>query len=172
MELDGISAILPHRYPMLLVDRVTDVVPGASLTAVKAVTANEPWYAGADARPGTDGHRYPPVLVVESWCQAAGLLAAWGQPELRSSHVMLFGGITGIAFQGRVVPGDVLEHRVRMVRAVSDAAIFEGDTMVGSSPVLEVQRVIMALRPADTIAAASPRPVATARVPGAGDGRR
>lgn len=148
--LEVIKMILPHRYPMLLVDRVTEIVPGERLTATKAVTVNEPWYARCGAN-----HAYPPVLVIESWCQAAGVLAAWQnrQPDVLSGQVMLFGSIANISFHGRVLPGDVLEHKVRLVRSLSDAAIVEGESRVGDDTVLEVDRVVMALRPADVLRA-------------------
>jgi 3-hydroxyacyl-[acyl-carrier-protein] dehydratase len=161
IEIDDIKRTLPHRYPMLLVDRVTELTPGRGLTALKAVTANEPWYAALGEGAAVD-HAYPEVLVVESWCQAAGLLAACEErnPDVGTGRVMLFAGIADIRFHRRVGPGDVLEHRVRLVRLLSDAAVVEGESLVGGSPVLEVGRVVMALRPADLVrppAAGRPR---------------
>jgi 3-hydroxyacyl-[acyl-carrier-protein] dehydratase len=146
--VDEIKQILPHRYPMLLVDRVTEIAPGERLTALKAVTVNEPWYAGGDT-----GDAYPMVLVVESWCQAAGVLASWEtrQPDVLSGQVMLFGSIADLRFHGPVLPGDVLEHRVRLVRSLTDAAVVEGESLVGDRTVLEVGRVVMALRPASVV---------------------
>jgi 3-hydroxyacyl-[acyl-carrier-protein] dehydratase len=149
-----IKNVLPHRYPMLLVDRVTELEPGVRLTAHKAVTCNEPWYQGL-AEGGDDG--YPEVLLIESWCQAAGVLAVWDRPnpDVLSGQVMLFGSMSGIRFLAPVVPGDLLEHHVRLVRALSDTVIFEGETVVGSDPVMEIGRVVMAMRPASKLAAAS-----------------
>jgi 3-hydroxyacyl-[acyl-carrier-protein] dehydratase len=146
--IDEIKRILPHRYPMLLVDRVTEIVPGERLTALKAVTVNEPWYAGGDG-----GDAYPSVLVIESWCQAAGVLASWEtrQPDVLSGQVMLFGSMADIHLQGRVLPGDVLTHRVRLVRSLTDAAVVEGESLVGDRTVLHVGRVVMALRPASVV---------------------
>src|SRR5262249_9168888 len=144
---DEIRKVLPHRYPMLLVDRVTELVAGQRLTAVKAVTANEPWYATGG------GPAYPPVLVVESWCQAAGVLAPWHQPnpDLLAGQVMLFGSIANIRFVRPVLPGDVLEHRVRLARLLTDSAVFEGETVVDGHPVMTVERIVMAWRPAEVL---------------------
>jgi 3-hydroxyacyl-[acyl-carrier-protein] dehydratase len=153
IDLPEIKRVLPHRYPMLLIDRVVEIEGRERLTAIKAVSGNEPWYrALGDARTDEE-HAYPQPLLVESFGQAAAVLAAWDQrnPDVLAGQVMLFGSMTGVRFHGRVLPGDVLEHRVRAVRYLSDAAIFEGETLVGSSPVLEVERVVMAMRPADVL---------------------
>jgi 3-hydroxymyristoyl/3-hydroxydecanoyl-(acyl carrier protein) dehydratase len=100
---------------MLLVDRVLDVVAGESLRAVKAVTAAEPCYAGL---PDDADHGYPLVLMIESWCQAAALLACVGaRPGGRDSPLTMLGGLTGVTVSGAAHPGDVLEHHVRLVRA-------------------------------------------------------
>ncbi|NJC70664.1 beta-hydroxyacyl-ACP dehydratase [Planosporangium thailandense] len=144
---------LPHRYPMLLVDRVVTAVPGSEIVALKAVTTNEPWYAevSGDARDGDLA--YPAVLLMESWAQSAGILAASrssdGDPL--SGDVMLFGGATEVRFLHPVLPGDVLEHRVRVVRLLSDTMIFEGECLVAGRPVMTVERMVMAFRPAQTL---------------------
>ncbi|MCX4693195.1 3-hydroxyacyl-ACP dehydratase FabZ family protein [Streptomyces sp. NPDC058646] len=165
LTISGIKRVLPHRYPMLLVDRVTELVPEERLTALKAVTCNEPWYEGLSEEAGDEGHAYPQTLLVESWCQAAGVLAAWDQPnpDVLSGQVMLFGSISDVVLHRPVFPGDVLEHRVRLVRALSDTVIFEGESLVGGEVVMGVGRVVMAMRPAQELtAAAQPGPVAAA----------
>ncbi|HET9140287.1 hypothetical protein [Actinophytocola sp.] len=136
LGLDRISALLPHRYPMLLLDRVRDLVPGATLTAVKAVSGNEPWHR--------DGG-YPAVLVIESWCQAAGVLAPPGD------QVLLLGSMTGVDLGGPVLPGDVLEHRVRLGTVVGDTAMFTGDSTVDGRTVLSVRRLMVTTRPASEL---------------------
>lgn len=148
--IDAITRVLPHRYPMLLVDRVVEVEPGLRLVARKAVSANEPWYRDLPAS-------YPPVLLVESWCQAAGLLGAWQtpNPNVLTGQVMLVGGLTGIRFGGPVVPGDVVEHRVRLDRVLGDTMIFEGESLVDDRTVLEVTQAIVTMRPAATLASGS-----------------
>lgn len=149
----AISSILPHRYPMLLVDRVTAVVPGETLTALKGLTCNEPWFHTSNAVESPQSDAFPYVLMIESWCQAAGILAAWEAPnaDVLTGNVMLFGGVSGIRFHGLAFPGEVLEHRVRLVRALADVAIFEGETLVGDATIMEVERVVMAQRPAETL---------------------
>ncbi|WP_405981149.1 SDR family oxidoreductase [Streptomyces sp. NBC_00158] len=93
---------------MLLVDRVTELVPGERLTALKAVTCDEPRYA--DLAPDADeaGHGYPRTLLIESWCQAAGVLAAWHRPnpDVLSGQVMLFGSISDAVLHRPGRPGE------------------------------------------------------------------
>lgn len=159
---DRIRAVLPHRHPMLLVDRVLHLEPGVGLRAIKAVTASEPWYAGLDqdpARPVTGpDYAYPHALLVESWCQAAGVLATWTRPnpDVRTGRVMLFGAISEITFGAPVLPGDVLEHRVVLDREVGDTVIFSGAALVDGTPVLSVGRVVVAFRPAGSLQADAP----------------
>ncbi|GLW48124.1 3-hydroxyacyl-[acyl-carrier-protein] dehydratase FabZ [Streptomyces sp. NBRC 14336] len=141
MNTAQVAGVLPHRYPMLLVDRVTELVPGRSIRTLKAVTVNEPWYAAAPA-----GAAYPQALIVESWGQSAGLLALDGQaaPE---GQVMLFGSVADAEFHHPVLPGDLLEHRVRVQRALTDSVVFEGSSHRGDDTVMTVSRMVMAFRP-------------------------
>lgn len=146
IDAAGIRRLLPHRYPILLVDRVTQLVAGQRLTALKAVTGNEPWYA--EVAPGTD-LAYPPTLLIESWVQAAAVLVASSNTE--QSGVMLLGSMSGVTFSDPVFPGDVVTHRVRVFRALSDTVIFEGDSTVYDRPAMTVQQAVLAFRPAAQI---------------------
>ncbi|GLZ29092.1 3-hydroxyacyl-[acyl-carrier-protein] dehydratase FabZ [Lentzea sp. NBRC 105346] len=147
--LAEIKALLPHRYPMLLVDRVTSVSPGAGLTAVKAVSCNEPWYASvADSA----DHSYPFTLVVESWMQAAGLFVGLALDlDVPVGSVPMAGKLSGLSFERAVLPGDVLVHDVRLVKSLSDTVIVAGDTRVGGSIVVSFARVMLAFRPASVL---------------------
>ncbi|MFC4467411.1 3-hydroxyacyl-ACP dehydratase FabZ family protein [Streptomyces xiangluensis] len=153
--IDRLKETLPHRYPMLLVDRVTTVEPGVSLTAIKAITANEPWYAQLPEYATEDDHAYPVALLVESWCQAAGVLALWEQagPEELADLVMLFGSISGIQVHGRALPGSLVEHRVRHVRSVGTTLIFEGESLLDGAPLLTVGSIVITMRPGGELAA-------------------
>jgi 3-hydroxyacyl-[acyl-carrier-protein] dehydratase len=150
----GIRQALPHRYPMLLIDQITEVA-ARRLVAVKAVTCNEPWYQHLPDMPGPGSYDYPAVLVIESWCQAAALLAAHRpeQPGRAAGQVMLFGALSRAVIAAPVRPGDVLEHRVRQVRAFDGAVIFEGESLVRQVAVLTVGQLMIAWRPAAEVAA-------------------
>jgi 3-hydroxyacyl-[acyl-carrier-protein] dehydratase len=149
-----IRRLLPHRFPMLLVDRVLDAVPGQSLTALKAVTLNEPWYARLAPDATDRDTRYPESLLIESWGQSAGLLSLISGTDDLDGAVMLFGSASGVAFHRRVQPGDLLEHRVRLDRRVGDTVLFTGDSRVGGDVVLTVDRMVMAFRPAAALSPA------------------
>ena len=104
MELDirQIKEILPHRYPFLLIDRVTDMEQGKWAEAVKCVTVNEPFFQGHfPGRPIMPG-----VLIMEALAQT-GAVAILSEAENRGKLVV-FGGIKNCRFKRQVVPGDVL----------------------------------------------------------------
>ncbi|OCC07766.1 3-hydroxyacyl-ACP dehydratase FabZ family protein [Streptomyces sp. PTY087I2] len=143
--LPEVMSLLPHRYPMLLVDRITALRPGERITAVKAVTHNEPWYAVSV--PGQD-LAYPASLLVESWGQSAGLLASAAAPEARE-QVMLFGSVANAVFHRPVLPGDLVEHRITLTRSLGDSVIFEGESRTSAGPVMSVGQMVMAFRPGD-----------------------
>jgi len=161
---------------MLLVDRVVELVPERSVTALKAVTGNEPWYGELpdcpDGPGGSDGmvDDYPAVLLLESWCQSAAVLGTVGEPEpdVLAGRVPLLGGVSAVSFPGRVRPGDVLVHRVDLVRRLADTMIFAGTSAVGAVTVMTVGSVVLALRPAAGLPAAA----APADATGAADGGR
>ena len=146
---ERIKDLLPHRYPMLLVDAVRELRAGESIRAAKAVTLDEAPYARArGAATGTATRSYPTSLVVESFCQAAGILfmesgLAGYDPH---RHVLLFGALAGCRVTGAAFPGDVLTHHARIVKAFSDSAVFAGEVAVGGRPVLTVDQVVMAVR--------------------------
>lgn len=154
----GLRKHLPHRYPMLLVDRVTDLVPHRQITAIKAVTCNEPWYRNLGGSVTDEDLAYPPVLIMESWAQAAAVLATADLPTggPRPDEVMLFGAATEVRFGGPVVPGDVLEHHARIGRLLGDTIIFEGESRVGGVAVMTVERMTLAFRPARQLRGPAP----------------
>lgn len=151
IDVAELKRLLPHRYPMLLVDRAMWTDDGTRLVVVKAVSCNEPWY---DQIGDDDDHVYPGTLVVESWMQAAGVvLSLTGEVDVPCDHVMLAGKLSGLEFRRRVVPGDVLHHDVRLVRAVPGTVIVTGETRVDGEVVLSLERVVLAFRPAVVVGA-------------------
>ena len=102
MDIHQILEYLPHRYPILLVDRVLDVVPGERIRALKNVSVNEPYF------PGHYPHHpvMPGVLIVEAMAQVGGLIVTQ-MPDLPKG-LFVFAGIDGVRFRRPVVPGDQL----------------------------------------------------------------
>lgn len=137
LDADEVPRLLPHRPPVLLVDDVDVWEPGARLVASRALRPDEPWCA--------PGAPYPAALLVESWCQAAGLLAV--DPDAPGG-VMLLGAVQGAVFAGPVFPGERVEHRVRMSRSFGDTAVLGGQSVVSGRVVLSVKKIVVALRQA------------------------
>ncbi|WP_269499438.1 3-hydroxyacyl-ACP dehydratase FabZ [Castellaniella sp. S9] len=113
MELDikDIMERLPHRQPMLLVDRVLEMDPGKSIVAIKNVTYNEPFFQGHF----THHPVMPGVLIIEALAQAAALFsfADAGAPNLASTKIAYYlVGVDGARFRRPVVPGDQLRMEV------------------------------------------------------------
>ena len=113
-DIRDIMGLLAHRYPFLLVDRVTDYQPGKSLTALKNVTYNEQFFTGHFPLVPT----MPGVLIIEALAQACGVLTALDtgiRPE--SGVIFYFAGIDNARFKRIVVPGDQLKFEVEFERA-------------------------------------------------------
>ena len=109
---EEIQQILPHRYPFLLVDRITGGEAGAWCEGIKCVTANEPFFQGHF--PGKP--IMPGVLILEALAQT-GAVAILSLPENRGK-LALFGGVKSARFKKQVVPGDVLQLRCELTRQV------------------------------------------------------
>jgi 3-hydroxyacyl-[acyl-carrier-protein] dehydratase len=110
LDIDAIVARMPHRYPMVLVDRVLEVEPGVSIRGLKNVTMNEPYFPGHF--PGYPV--MPGVLILEALTQISGGLAvASGMATPDGAPDVTFSGVEGCRFKRQVVPGDqlVLESR-------------------------------------------------------------
>ncbi len=113
MNIQRIMDLLPHRYPFLMVDRVTRCEPGKYLDAYKCVSINEPFFQGHF--PGLPV--MPGVLIIESMAQAGGLLVLAGLDESAvKDSVFLFTGIENVRFRKPVHPGDRLELHCELVR--------------------------------------------------------
>ena len=117
----AIQDILPHSYPFLLVDRITELVPGERIVGVKQVTINESFFQGhfpgAPVMPG--------VLIVEAMAQV-GAVYALSQIEDREKKLVLFSGIDNARFRRPVVPGDTLILTVTPVRVGSRVQRMKG----------------------------------------------
>ncbi len=110
MQLDSnqIQEILPHRYPFLLVDRITECEPGVKAKGIKCVSANEMQFLGHFPQK----HVMPGVLIIEALAQT-GAVAILTKEE-NKGKLVFFGGIKNARFKKQVVPGDVLELNCEM----------------------------------------------------------
>jgi 3-hydroxyacyl-[acyl-carrier-protein] dehydratase len=126
MESAEIQRILPHRYPMLLIDRVVEFVRKERIVAIKNVTANEPFFVGHF--PGFP--IMPGVLIVEALAQA-GCILALTEVEDRQNHLMFFTGLEKARFRKPVLPGDQLRLEVTVLAWRNTAMRMQGHAYVG-----------------------------------------
>jgi 3-hydroxyacyl-[acyl-carrier-protein] dehydratase len=122
LDIKRVMAALPHRYPMLLVDRVESLDPDKGIVAIKAVTINEPFFQGHfPARPIMPG-----VLIVEALAQAAGVLAVEALGLAGSGKLVYFMAIEGAKFRQPVEPGVLLKLEVEFVQKRASVCKFAG----------------------------------------------
>ncbi|WP_242829322.1 3-hydroxyacyl-ACP dehydratase FabZ [Butyrivibrio sp. WCD3002] len=124
LSAEEIEGILPHRYPFALVDRILDYEPGTWAVGRKCVSMDEPFFQGHF--PGKP--IMPGVLIIEALAQT-GAVAALSLPE-NKGKIALFGGIKNARFKKQVVPGDVLELRVKMIRSKGLVGVAEAEALV------------------------------------------
>jgi len=136
MDIHGVLKKLPHRYPILLVDRVLEIESGVRIKAIKNVSINEPYFLGHFP------HRpvMPGVLMLEALAQAAALLSfesAGKEPD--DTSVYYFAGIDGARFKRPVEPGDQLLLEVSLVRAKSGIFKFAARASVDGELAVEAE---------------------------------
>jgi 3-hydroxyacyl-[acyl-carrier-protein] dehydratase len=139
MDIRGVMAALPHRFPMLLVDRVEELVKDERIVATKAVTINEPFFAGHfPVRPIMPG-----VLIVEALAQAAGVLAVESLGLAGSGKLVYFMAIDGAKFRTPVEPGVLLTLEVSFVQKRATVCKFAGRALVGDKLAAEASFTAM-----------------------------
>ena len=134
LTIAEIMKILPHRYPMLLVDRVLEIEPGKRIVCIKNVTANEQFFQGhfpgAPVMPG--------VLIVEAMAQCGAVLVLRDIPD-RENKLFLFAGVDKARFRKPVVPGDQLRMEVEIVQKRSNSVKIRGVATVEGEMVAEAE---------------------------------
>jgi len=127
IDIHEIQRLLPHRYPLLLIDRVIEFTPGEQLIGIKNVTYNEPHFTGHFPQRVI----MPGVLILESLAQATGLLAFKTVDELHSDDALYYlAGIDNARFKRPVEPGDQLQLKVTLVKQKRNLWKFFGEASV------------------------------------------
>jgi 3-hydroxyacyl-[acyl-carrier-protein] dehydratase len=136
MNIDEIMRLLPHRYPFLLVDRVTACEPGKSLHAYKNVSINEPFFTGHfPVKPIMPG-----VMIIEALAQAAGLLAfVTNENDPEEGDIFYFIGIDKARFRKPVVPGDRLDLKIELTRTLKKIRKFSAEAEVDGKTVASAE---------------------------------
>ena len=143
MTINEIMKVLPHRYPMLLIDRILEIEPGKRIVGLKNVTANEQFFQGhfpgAPVMPG--------VLIVEAMAQCAAVLFLRDIPD-RDRKLFLFGGVDKARFRKPVVPGDQLRLECEVLQRRAGTVKLRGVAKVEGTLVAEAELLsVMVDRP-------------------------
>jgi 3-hydroxyacyl-[acyl-carrier-protein] dehydratase len=135
VTIEQIQAMLPHRYPFLLVDRVLEYVPGKTLRALKNVTVNEPFFQGH-----FPGHPVMPgVMIVEALAQASGLLVFLSAPKHEKQPMYYLVKVDKAKFMQVVAPGDQLILEVELKRTLRGMGQFECRALVDGNVVASTE---------------------------------
>jgi len=133
LDINEIRAILPHRFPFLLVDRIVEMEP-ERIVGIKQVTLNEPFFQGHFP----DFPVMPGVLIVEAMAQTAGVLVLKSMPD-RANKLVLLVAIENARFRRPVVPGDTLRMEMKVIKRKSSVAKMAGVATVDGVAVAEVE---------------------------------
>ena len=125
-DLALIQRIIPHRYPFLLIDKVRDIVAGERCIGIKNVTNNEPHFQGHFP----DMPIMPGVMIIEAMAQTSGVLVGVTMGLIDKQAKVFFMGVDAVKFRRKVVPGDVLELHVKVVRGGGRVWKFAGEGRV------------------------------------------
>ncbi|MBU6199875.1 MAG: 3-hydroxyacyl-ACP dehydratase FabZ [Xanthomonadaceae bacterium] len=135
MDIERIMALLPHRYPFLLVDRVVEFEHAKRLVALKNVTINEPFFQGH-----FPGHPVMPgVLIIEAMAQASGLLVFLSTPKHEAQPMYYLVKVDNAKFTQMVVPGDQLTLHVELKRMLRGMGLFACRALVAGKQVAEAE---------------------------------
>ena len=133
MRVVDIEALIPHRYPFLFVDMVTEFTMGKSITGIKNVTANEHFFTGHfPGRPTMPG-----VLMLEALAQLGAIFAKLNRGAAMENKLIVFAGADELRFRRQVVPGDQLTLTMELIRARAGYYKMQGLAKVGSEVAAE-----------------------------------
>lgn len=133
LDINGVMALLPHRYPMLMIDGLREIVPGKSAVGIKNVTMNEPFFQGHfPSQPVMPG-----VLIVEAMAQTSGALILYGEGESAMDKLVYFMTIDKCRFRKPVGPGDTMHIHVNLLRGRGAVWKFHGEARVNGQLMAE-----------------------------------
>lgn len=136
-ELDilEILKLLPHRYPFVMIDRITSIIPGVKINGFKNVTINEPFFQGHFPQQPI----MPGVLILEGMAQVGGVLAYHTSPEMIGKKLLYFVGIDNARFRKPVVPGDQLIFELNLTKIKRGIMAMDGEAYVDGKLVAQAK---------------------------------
>ena len=143
LNIDQIKKLIPHRPPMLLIDRVENIVLDKEATGIKAVSGNESFFVGHFP----DFPVMPGVLIVEAMAQTASVMVAASTPDFTSGKLVFFTTIEKARFRQPVRPGDLIEMHITKTVAKGPLWKFKGQATVAKKVVAETEFSAMIVDP-------------------------
>lgn len=149
-----IRGLLPHRHPILLVDRVEELEYYDRIVSVKVVTGSEPCYSAIVETTDARRFAYPQPMMVESFGQSGAVLwlESIRHDGLQPAGSLILAGARGITFHRAAYPGDTLRHVAYIERIIGDNAFLHGRTWIGEELAAEYGSVIAVVRRSETLA--------------------
>jgi len=135
LDILDILKLLPHRYPFVMVDKITSITPGTEIIGVKNVTINEPFFQGHfPGRPVMPG-----VMILEGMAQVGGVLGYHTLPEMIGKKLLYFAGIDNARFRKPVIPGDQLVFDLKLLKIKRGIMVMEGKAYVDEQLVTQAE---------------------------------
>ncbi len=135
LDILDILKLLPHRYPFVMVDKITRIVPGTEITGIKNVTINEPYFQGHfPERPVMPG-----VMILEGMAQVGGVLGYHTLPEMIGTKLLYFAGINNARFRRPVIPGDQLIFDLKLLKIKRGIMVMDGKAYVDEQLVTQAE---------------------------------
>ena len=135
IEAKDIQKLIPHRYPFMLIDRITAFESGKALTAIKNVSMNEPQFTGHFP----EFPVMPGVLIIEAMAQACGALAILTEGGRNPDEIYFFAGIDNARFKRQVIPGDQLEFKIELLQSKRGIGKFQAQAFVARELAVEAE---------------------------------
>ena len=139
LEVEELKLFLPHRYPMLMIDRLTEIKAGESAVGIKNVSYNEPYFVGHFPHKAV----MPGVLIIEAMAQSAAAYTAYTEDLDVENKIVLFMGVDKARFRRPVIPGDQLKIHVRTAQRRPPVWRFEGEAFVDGQRVADASFAAM-----------------------------
>lgn len=135
LDILEILKLLPHRYPFVMVDRITEIELGKSIKGIKNVTINEPFFQGHFPEYPV----MPGVMILEGMAQVGGVLGYQSKPEMIGNKLLYFAGIDKARFRKPVIPGDQLVFHLELLKSKRGIMVMDGKAYVGEQLVTQAE---------------------------------
>ncbi|MDJ0622637.1 MAG: 3-hydroxyacyl-ACP dehydratase FabZ [Desulfocapsaceae bacterium] len=135
LDIYEILKLLPHRYPFVMVDKITEMIPDQKIVGIKNVTINEPYFQGHFPELPV----MPGVMILEGMAQVGGVLGYHTLPEMIGKKLLYFAGIDNARFRKPVIPGDQLVFELNLLKVKRNIMVMDGKAHVDGQLVTQAE---------------------------------